>query len=156
MITEQELRGINTHLALIEAELGRIRVAIREASGTLPDGIIGNSSDSPYAQQPDPKQDLFNLLSDEFGVIALESDMREIIDAVRKVLNNPKDNPYQVDWANAPDWADVHAFDEDDKGFWYGANSSLYKKEWGYDYGRSNFTLPDGLDWKLSKTTRPC
>lgn len=66
-----------------------------------------------------------------------------------------KPNPYAVDWTNAPDWADVHAFDEDGKGYWYGANSNVYKKEWGYDYECSNFTLPDGLDWKQSKTFRP-
>ena len=155
MNTEQ-IKDIQTHLALIEAELGRIRVAIQEASVTLPDGMIGNSSDSPYAQLPDPKQDLFNLLSDEFGVIALESDMREIIDAVRKVLNNPKDNPYQVDWTNAPEWADVHAFDGDGSGNWYGTKLRFSDMQWIHTFKRCTFTLPDGLDWKLSKTTRPC
>lgn len=65
-------------------------------------------------------------------------------------------NPYQVDWSNAPGWADSHCFDEDDKGYWYGAI---------HDNGRcgiwekvdliSPFTLPTGLDWKQSKTVRP-
>ena len=65
-------------------------------------------------------------------------------------------NPYAVDWSNAPDWADVHCFDEDGKGYWYGAihdkgRCGIWEKvDW-----ISPFTLPTGLDWKLSKTTRP-
>jgi hypothetical protein len=62
-------------------------------------------------------------------------------------------DPYQVDWSNAPDWAELHAFDSDGKGYWYGVRvglSGMYA-----DSKSSGFTLPTGLDWKLSKTTRP-
>jgi hypothetical protein len=62
-------------------------------------------------------------------------------------------NPYSVDWSNAPIWADVHCFDEDGRGFWYG--SECLTKVWVVETCPSKFTLPTGLDWKLSKTTRP-
>jgi hypothetical protein len=212
MNTEQ-IKEINTHLALIEAEMGRIRVMVREAMAesaeSRPSAPVLNQSEPDYSHwlpqgyefcaeevaekwikvknpaeanplghiwqldkrpflavigeyrpirkiqaPPDPKQDLFNLLSEEFGVVALESDMREIIDAVRKVLNNPKDNPYQVDWSQAPEWADVHCWDEDGKGYWHG--TEMRKAEWcNFRSLLSPFTLPDGLDWELSKTYRP-
>jgi hypothetical protein len=61
---------------------------------------------------------------------------------------------YQVDWSDAPEWADVHAFDEDGKGFWHGIE--IHATEWcNFRSEKSPFTLPDGLDWKLSKTFRP-
>ena len=62
-------------------------------------------------------------------------------------------DPYQVDWSNAPDWAELHAFDSDGKGYWYGVRvglSGMYA-----DSKSSGFTLPTGLDWKQSKTIRP-
>ena len=63
-------------------------------------------------------------------------------------------NPYAVDWSNAPKEADTHAFDKSGKGWFYGL--SLNDKFWYADnVGRSPFTLPTGLDWKKSKTTRP-
>jgi hypothetical protein len=63
-------------------------------------------------------------------------------------------NPYAVDWTNAPEWADSHCFDRDHSGWWYGAKmkNSFWDTD---DCDRSGFTLPSGLDWKLSKTTRP-
>jgi hypothetical protein len=61
---------------------------------------------------------------------------------------------YQVDWTNAPDWADVHCWDKDGKGYWHG--TEMRKAEWcNFRSLLSSFTLPDGLDWKLSKTFRP-
>lgn len=62
-------------------------------------------------------------------------------------------NPYAVDWSNAPDWADVHCFDTDNMGLWLGADwkSDLWLKK----HEKSGFTLPSGLDWTKSKTTRP-
>jgi len=63
-------------------------------------------------------------------------------------------NPYAVDWANAPEWADVHCFDKDGKGFWHGVE--IHTTEWcNFRSSLSPFTLPAGLDWKLSKTVRP-
>lgn len=115
MNTEQ-LKQINTHLALIEAELGRIRATIQESSVPMPDGITGNSSDSPYVKSEQP-------------------------------------NLYAVDWTNAPDWADVHCFDSRGIGHWIGMSD--IGKAWE-SLGRiSGHNLPDGLDWKLSKTFRP-
>lgn len=63
-------------------------------------------------------------------------------------------NPYAVDWSNAPEWADVHCFDSNGKGTFYGAKRDSV--EWYHcNIGSSGFTLPTGLDWKQSKTTRP-
>lgn len=63
-------------------------------------------------------------------------------------------NPYAVDWVNAPEEADSHAFDKNGNGWFYGL--SLNDKFWYADnVGRSGHTLPTGLDWKKSKTTRP-
>lgn len=63
-------------------------------------------------------------------------------------------NPYAVDWANAPEWADVHCFDKDRKGFWHGVE--IHTTEWcNFRSSLSPFTLPTGLDWTKSKTVRP-
>lgn len=65
-------------------------------------------------------------------------------------------NPYAVDWSNAPEWADVHCFDEDDKGYWYGAIHDKGRRGiWEKVDMISPFTLPSNLDWTKSKTTRP-
>jgi hypothetical protein len=63
-------------------------------------------------------------------------------------------NPYAVDWANAPEEADCHAFDKSGKGWFYGVsfNDSFW---YAAVFNSSGFTLPTGLDWKQSKTTRP-
>ena len=62
-------------------------------------------------------------------------------------------NPYAVDWSNAPEWADSHAFDKDGSGFWYGA--SIMACDWIGESKLSPFRLPSNLDWTKSKTTRP-
>ena len=62
-------------------------------------------------------------------------------------------NPYAVDWSNAPEWADVHCYDDKSNGVWFGA--ILYKGRFHQTAELSGFTLPTGLDWKQSKTTRP-
>jgi hypothetical protein len=62
-------------------------------------------------------------------------------------------NPYAVDWSNAPEWSDVHCFDANGNGYWWGASIRIY--DWIGETKKSPFTLPTGLDWKLSKTTRP-
>jgi hypothetical protein len=63
-------------------------------------------------------------------------------------------DPYQVDWSNAPEWADVHCFDANGKGNWYGVKRD--EIEWyRYNIGNSGFTLPSGLDWKQSKRLNP-
>ena len=68
--------------------------------------------------------------------------------------NSCEPNPYAVDWSNAPEWADVHCFDRDGSGWWYGAK--LKNSFWHTDdCDRSGFTIPSGLDWEKSKTTRP-
>ena len=62
-------------------------------------------------------------------------------------------NPYAVDWSNAPEWADIHAFDYDGKGVWGGFKR--YGPDWYLEGLKSHFTLPTGLDWTKSKTVRP-
>jgi len=63
-------------------------------------------------------------------------------------------DPYQVDWSNAPEWADVHCFDANGKGNWYGVKRD--EIEWyRCNIGNSEFTLPSGLDWKQSKRLNP-
>lgn len=62
-------------------------------------------------------------------------------------------NPYAVDWSNAPEWADSHSYDSDGIGWWFG--SEMLLNDWRCDCDKSNLLLPTGLDWKLSKTTRP-
>ena len=62
-------------------------------------------------------------------------------------------NPYAVDWTNAPEWADSHAFDEDGDGWWFGSRCGDIS--WHSINNLSKFTLPEGLDWAKSKTTRP-
>jgi hypothetical protein len=63
-------------------------------------------------------------------------------------------DPYQVDWSNAPNWADVHCFDANGKGNWYGVKRD--EIEWyRCNIGNSEFTLPSGLDWKQSKRLNP-
>ena len=67
--------------------------------------------------------------------------------------NSCEPNPCAVDWSNAPDWADSHAFDKDGEGVWYGTRKGF--ATWWDERGLSGFTLPSGLDWTKSKTTRP-
>jgi hypothetical protein len=62
-------------------------------------------------------------------------------------------NPYAVDWSNAPEWADTHAFDEDGIGIWCGTKKGFIT--WIEKSESSNFRLPSSLDWTKSKTTRP-
>ena len=62
-------------------------------------------------------------------------------------------NPYAVDWSNAPEWADSHAFDEEGKGRWYGTKKGFVT--WIEKSESSNFRLSSNLDWFKSKTTRP-
>lgn len=62
-------------------------------------------------------------------------------------------NPYAVDWSNAPEWADVHCFDKDGIGYWYGATKGIVG--WMRGVYISGFCLPSVLDWTKSKTTRP-
>lgn len=116
-------------------------------------------------------QPLFDLLHKEHNVIATQSELDEIIRTAGGLdkpqhkckycgvmTSQPDDqcykNPYAVDWSNAPEEADTHAFDKSGKGWFYGL--SLNDKVWYADnVGRSPFTLPTGLDWKQSKTSRP-
>jgi hypothetical protein len=39
----------------------------------------------------------------------------------------------QIDWSNAPEWANYHAFDESGSGFWYEEKPKLLSKSgiWG-------------------------
>lgn len=72
--------------------------------------------------------------------------------AIHEAVSTAPD-PYQVDWSKAPEWADVHCWDKDGMGYWYGAKQG--GNGWCNEYASSEFTLPAGLDWKKSKTRRP-
>lgn len=77
--------------------------------------------------------------------------IRKTYRPIRKI--KPEPNPYEVDWSNAPKWADSHAFDQDGTGYWYG--TTIGRWGWTPFAKKSPFTLPSGLDWKQSKTLRP-
>lgn len=64
---------------------------------------------------------------------------------------------YAVDWSDAPEWADVHAWDANGRGYWYGikVNDTRHEQRHVRRFILSGMTLPAGLDWKLSKTFRP-
>jgi len=115
-------------------------------------------------------QPLFNLLHKEHNLITTQSELDEIIRTAWSLgkaeheckycgamTSQPDDqcykNPYAVDWANAPAYADFHTFEFDDYGWWRG--SYLTNDGWIDMAEQSGFTLPTGLDWKLSKTVRP-
>lgn len=182
MNTEQ-IKDIQTQLALIEAEMGRIRVIMREASQQSE----GSSSELPnnythllpkgcefcaeedavkcvkVEMLPEPRFNLHKVghVMNRISELA-ESYMNTHYRPIRPIQYHVavheavtvEPNPYAVDWTNAPDKADSHAFDKDGTGWFYGL--SLHAKFWYADnVGRSGHTLPDGLDWKLSKTFRP-
>ena len=66
-------------------------------------------------------------------------------------------DPYQVDWSKAPDWADVHCFDRDRRGYWYGHRYNVMISDWETTTIGSDFNLPEGegIERKLSKTINP-
>ena len=116
-------------------------------------------------------QPLFDMLHKEHNVIATQSELDEIIRTAwgldkpqheckycGVMTSQPDDqcykNPYAVDWSKAPEWADSHAFDRSGKGWFYGLKfNDMFWYSSVFDV--SGFTLPTGLDWKQSKTSRP-
>ena len=72
--------------------------------------------------------------------------------AIHEAISTEPD-PYQVDWSKAPEWADVHAFDDKSNGVWFGA--ILHKGRFFQTAELSGLTLPSNLDWTKSKTVRP-
>ena len=208
MNTEQEIKSIKANLDRLYSELDVVKgMALKLAQ--LPDGIIGNSSDSPYVKSDnnDPNHYLpkvgevvlvwHRFLGQRIRVFLRyekdksepyvcidgelnDSAVRKYIDGCKPVectwsrcrrlngeiiefgcdakqaerIESEQPSPYQVDWTNAPEWADVHAFDGDGSGYWYGA--CIMVCDWIGESKLSPFRLPNGLDWKLSKTTRPC
>ena len=80
--------------------------------------------------------------------------LAQYIGGLLKGFKDAELDPYQVDWSNAPEWADVHCFDANGKGNWYGVKRD--EIEWyRCNIGNSEFTLPTGLDWKQSKRLNP-
>lgn len=167
MNTEQ-LKSIENSLELIKQGIAGIETLIREA--TQP----------PYSSSSELPNNYSHLLPEGYEFCA-EGEAEKVV----KVLMMPslpehKQRPlggvvepnkdinmefyrpirktptasYQVDWSNAPEWADVHVFDSRGIGHWIGMTH--LNKTWE-SLGRiSGHNLPDGLDWKLSKTYRPC
>jgi hypothetical protein len=95
---------------------------------------------------------------DVFGYIGTWKPIRPIqyhISVHESVTAEP--DPYQVDWSNAPEWADVHFFDRDRRGYWYGHRYNVLYSDWETMTIGSNFNLPEGkgIERKFSKTIRP-
>jgi hypothetical protein len=68
-------------------------------------------------------------------------------------------NPYEVDWSNAPKWADAHVFHSDHCGAWIQHDKAKPDEFGGWSKCSlarfSEFTLAFDLSWKQSLTTRP-
>ena len=64
---------------------------------------------------------------------------------------------YEVDWSTAPEWAKLHAYDFDGRGFWYGHEPRTGAGVWlGVSpWDRSNYAIPEGSNWRDSLTVRP-
>jgi hypothetical protein len=95
---------------------------------------------------------------DVFGYIGTWKPIRPIqylVSVHESVTAEP--DPYQVDWSNAPEWADVHCFDRDRRGYWYGHRYNVIISDWESMTIGSNFNLPEGkgIERKFSKTIRP-
>ncbi len=60
----------------------------------------------------------------------------------------------QIDWSNAPDWANYHAFDEGGTGYWYEKSPIMRDNFWSSKgkYLQSGYEIPI---WKDSLTSRP-
>jgi len=109
----------------------------------------------PIQEVAEYYQPLFNLLHQEHNVIATQTELDEIIRTAESLRNSEPD-PYQVDWEKAPDWANVHCFDEIGKGRWYGVLHNMGREgTWNQVDFKSNHTLPSGLDWKKSLRVNP-
>jgi hypothetical protein len=92
-------------------------------------------------------------IENELGLVHPDYFAMPIKSNLSEKPNSCEPNPYAVDWSNAPEWADSHCFNDDGTGNWGGFKK--YRNNWYLDWLESNFTLPTGLDWKLSKTIRP-
>jgi len=62
-------------------------------------------------------------------------------------------DPYQPDWAQAPEGTVAHAWDEGGKGYWYLIGHGAGK--FGHQYKSSNLAFPPDLDWKQSLRIKP-
>ena len=66
---------------------------------------------------------------------------------------------YEVNWANAPDWALAHAYDETGEGFWYGPHICSTSKRFA-SYELSEFEIESSVieihkkNWKKSITEK--
>lgn len=63
----------------------------------------------------------------------------------------------QVDWTNAPDWANYHAIDSDSQGNYYELEPSIFRGAWN---NRKSRYKPSGFyfyikKWKETLTKRP-
>jgi hypothetical protein len=83
--------------------------------------------------------------------------LAQYIGGLLKGFKDDEPDPYQVDWSNAPEWADVHCFDIDRRGYWYGHRYNVLYSDWETMTIGSNFNLPEGpgIERKFSKTINP-
>ena len=64
-----------------------------------------------------------------------------------------------IDWSQAPAWAQYHVFDKDTVGFWFEKKPFVGGIVWwpsrATDCARSGYALPAGQDWRQSLVERP-
>lgn len=65
-----------------------------------------------------------------------------------------------IDWSNAPEWAQYHAFDADCTGFFHEYKPKPHGPFWGQspihgEIAESGYELPVGVDWLTTLTERP-
>jgi hypothetical protein len=74
---------------------------------------------------------------------------------VKEILPEPIDeiDQYQVNWLDAPEWADVHTYDSFGIGVWYG--SVIYDLSFSVKIEPSGYYLnKENLNWRESKRIR--
>jgi len=127
-------------------------IVLRGKHGTIPHKVTGYASDN-----------IVTLTSCDTGKPCQSHQdnirLRWVRKAEKKRPEPPKPTPsYEVDWTDAPEWATCHTFDKNGSGYWNERIPSALRALWTYHEGfcnKSRFSLPNGLDWKQSLTTRP-
>lgn len=62
-----------------------------------------------------------------------------------------------IDWSQAPAWAQYHAFDKDGTGRWHRRKPVYLASVWGCMnwHKMSDTKMPAGMNWKKSLVERP-
>lgn len=158
----KQLKEIQTHLDRLSSGLNAVKAMVRNAT-QQPDSSSLEQYDHllPEGYEFCEEDEAEDWLKVESKGMIRELNVGETTfcrpashwhDTYRPIRKTPPPT-YEVDWTNAPVWADVHCFDKDGKGYWYGVGA--INACWDSICRNSFLPLPNGLDWKLSKTFRP-